>query len=77
MGSIGMPELLLIALVVIIVFGGGKLPQLGRGLGEGIRNFRDAMREGERSGGDKRQAGPRAGEPTAGAEAPRTDGEKE
>ncbi len=54
MGSIGMPELLLIALVVIIVFGGGKLPQLGRGLGEGIRNFRDAMREGERAGTEKR-----------------------
>jgi sec-independent protein translocase protein TatA len=54
MGSIGMPELLLIALVVVIVFGAGKLPQLGRGLGEGIRNFREAMREGERSGSEKR-----------------------
>ena len=60
MGSIGMPELLLIALVVIIVFGGGKLPQLGRGLGEGIRNFREAMREGERSGAEKREPEPAA-----------------
>ncbi len=58
MGSIGMPELLLIALVVIIVFGGGKLPQLGRGLGEGIRNFREAMREGEGSGSEKRDPEP-------------------
>ena len=72
MGSIGMPELLLIALVVIIVFGGGKLPQLGRGLGEGIRNFRDAMREGERSASEKRDT-----EPTAQAQGqPRTNGEK-
>ncbi len=50
MGGIGMPELLRIAAVVLIVFGRGKLPQLGRGLGEGIRDFRDAMRERERSG---------------------------
>ena len=72
MGSLGMPELLLIALVFIIVFGGGKLPQLGRGLGEGIRNFREAMREGERGGGDKRDP-----EPAGGDEAePRSDGER-
>ena len=71
MGSIGMPELLLIALVVIIIFGGGKLPQLGRGLGEGIRNFRDAMREGERSGSEKREP-----EPPAEDKAQPTDGEK-
>ncbi len=77
MGSIGMPELLLIALVVIIVFGGGKLPQLGRGLGEGIRNFRDAMREGERSASDERDAGPGADKPTTKEEAPRTDGERQ
>ncbi|HXY38699.1 MAG TPA: twin-arginine translocase TatA/TatE family subunit [Vicinamibacteria bacterium] len=58
MGSLGMPELLLIALVFIIIFGGGKLPQLGRGLGEGIRNFRDAMREGERGSDEKRESEP-------------------
>jgi len=60
MGSLGMPELLLIALVVIIIFGGAKLPQLGRGLGEGIRNFRDGMREGERSSSEKGDPGPKA-----------------
>jgi sec-independent protein translocase protein TatA len=47
MGSLGAPELLLIALIALIVFGTGRLPELGKGLGEGIRNFKNAMREGE------------------------------
>jgi sec-independent protein translocase protein TatA len=45
-GSLGVPELLLILLLVIIIFGAGKLPQLGKGLGEGIRNFKSAIRGG-------------------------------
>jgi len=43
-GSLGLPELLLILLIVIIIFGAGKLPQLGKGLGEGIRNFKDSIK---------------------------------
>ncbi len=43
-GSLGVPELLLILLIVIIIFGAGKLPQLGKGMGEGIRNFRDSLK---------------------------------
>ncbi|HQT94852.1 MAG: Sec-independent protein translocase TatA [Acidobacteria bacterium 21-70-11] len=43
-GSLGIPELLLILLIVIIIFGAGKLPQLGKGMGEGIRNFRDSLK---------------------------------
>ena len=43
-GTIGLPELLLILLIVLIIFGAGKLPQLGRGLGEGIRNFRKSLK---------------------------------
>jgi sec-independent protein translocase protein TatA len=53
MGSLGAPELFLIALIALIVFGTGRLPELGRGLGEGIRNFRQSMREGERAEPDK------------------------
>ena len=43
-GSLGVPELLLILLIVIIIFGAGKLPQLGKGMGEGIRNFRESLK---------------------------------
>jgi sec-independent protein translocase protein TatA len=43
-GSLGIPELLIILLIVVIIFGASKLPQLGRGIGEGIKNFRESMR---------------------------------
>jgi len=43
-------HLLFILLIVLIIFGPGKLPDLGRGLGKGIREFKDAVRGG--SGGD-------------------------
>jgi sec-independent protein translocase protein TatA len=43
-GSLGLPELLVIFAIIIVVFGAGKLPQLGRGLGEGISNFRDGLK---------------------------------
>ena len=43
-GTIGLPELLVIFLIVLVVFGAGKLPQLGKGIGEGIRNFRSALK---------------------------------
>ena len=43
-GSLGLPELLVIFAIILVVFGAGKLPQLGKGLGEGISNFRDGLR---------------------------------
>ena len=45
MPSIGVPELLLILVIVLLVFGAGKLPQLGRGMGEAIRNFKQGMKD--------------------------------
>jgi sec-independent protein translocase protein TatA len=54
--NLGLPELLVILVIVILVFGAGKIPQLGKGLGEGIKNFKDAMRQGE-SGDDKKDDG--------------------
>ena len=41
-GGIGMPELLVVLVIVLIIFGAGKLPEIGKGLGKGIRNFRRA-----------------------------------
>ena len=38
-GGLGMPELLVILVIVLIIFGANKLPQIGEGLGKGIRNF--------------------------------------
>ena len=46
-------HLLFILLIVLIIFGPGKLPELGRGLGKGIREFKDAIRGGMEGGGDR------------------------
>ena len=46
-GSLGVPELLIILLIVIIIFGATKLPQLGKGLGQGLRNFKDSVKGDE------------------------------
>ena len=40
LGGIGMPELLIILLIILIIFGASKLPQIGEGLGKGIRSFK-------------------------------------
>lgn len=43
MPRLGMPELIIILLIVVVLFGANKLPQLGAGLGQGIRSFKKAM----------------------------------
>ena len=48
MGSIGMPELLVILLIVLLLFGGSKVKDIGRGLGEGIREFKKALRDDDK-----------------------------
>ncbi|MEK6374572.1 MAG: twin-arginine translocase TatA/TatE family subunit [Acidobacteriota bacterium] len=52
-GSLGLPELLIIFAIIIVVFGAAKLPQLGKGLGQGISNFRDGLKGQD----DKKPAG--------------------
>ena len=42
---LGVPELLVILGIVILLFGGRKLPEVAKGLGEGIRNFKNALKE--------------------------------
>jgi len=45
MGRIGLPELVIILMIVIIIFGANRLPQLGRGIGSAIKNFKDGIKE--------------------------------
>lgn len=48
----GVTELLVILLIVIVLFGASKLPKLGKGLGEGIRNFKTGISNGESGSSD-------------------------
>lgn len=45
-GSLGLPEMLIILLIVILLFGASRLPEIGRGLGKGIRNFKESVKDG-------------------------------
>ena len=47
MGSVGMPELIVILVIVLIIFGAGKLPHIGENLGKAIRNFKKSTEEKE------------------------------
>jgi sec-independent protein translocase protein TatA len=44
-GPLGLPELLIILFLIILIFGANRLPEIGRGIGRGIRNFKDATKE--------------------------------
>ena len=54
-GSLGIWEILVIILIAAILFGGKKLPQLGKSLGEGIMNFKGAMKHGAEEAEAKRE----------------------
>jgi sec-independent protein translocase protein TatA len=47
MGGLGMPELLIVVLIIVILFGAKKIPELAKGMGQGIRNFKEGMRDDE------------------------------
>jgi len=46
-GGLGMPELLVIMVIVLVIFGANKLPQIGEGIGKGIRNFKKGVKDRE------------------------------
>ncbi|MDR1792912.1 MAG: twin-arginine translocase TatA/TatE family subunit [Bacteroidales bacterium] len=43
LGSLGVPELIVIALIILLLFGGKKIPEMMRGLGKGVKSFKDGM----------------------------------
>jgi sec-independent protein translocase protein TatA len=45
MGRIGIPELVLIVLILLVIFGANRLPELGRGIGKAIKNFKEPDKE--------------------------------
>ena len=51
-GGLGVPEILLIALVVLLFFGGKKIPEMMRGLGKGVRSFKEGMNDIEKTVND-------------------------
>ena len=57
LGSFGLQELVLVLLIVIFLFGARKIPEIARGLGEGIRGFRTSLRGGDDDGHDEGEAG--------------------
>ena len=71
MPNLGPTELIIILVIVLIIFGAGRLPELGEGLGKGIRNFRKATSEPDSidvtppSPGTSQQAGPADSKPDA------------
>jgi sec-independent protein translocase protein TatA len=47
LGRVGLPELLIILMIVILIFGANRLPELAKSIGKGIRNFKDATKDGD------------------------------
>ena len=56
-GPLGMTELLIILFIIVLIVGGKKLPQLGAGLGEGIKNFKKSIKGADKLPEDKADAG--------------------
>jgi sec-independent protein translocase protein TatA len=53
MFGIGMPELIIILVIILIIFGAGKLPEIGAGMGKAIKSFKSATADDEKKEADK------------------------
>lgn len=51
---LGIPELLVILVIVVLIFGASRLPELGKGIGKGIKNFKEATKDGDKENRDIR-----------------------
>ena len=49
MGRLGLPELIVILLIVFVIFGANRLPGLGRGIGTAIKNFKEGLKENDKA----------------------------
>ena len=58
LGGIGTGEIILIVLAILLLFGGKKLPELMRGMGKGVKEFKDAMNEPSGEKSDKKEEKP-------------------
>jgi len=56
LGSLGFGEIMLILLILILIFGTRRIPELGKGLGEGIKNFKKAIKGDEEPGSTEKHA---------------------
>jgi sec-independent protein translocase protein TatA len=65
MGNIGVTEILLVALVALLLFGAGRIADIGKGLGQGIKNFKQGLKEADDIDADKKADADKAAAPPA------------
>jgi sec-independent protein translocase protein TatA len=71
MGSIGMPELLIILVILLLLFGASKLPRLARSIGEAKKEFDEAVAEGKRKSDQKPTQEAASAEPASSESSPK------
>lgn len=57
LNNIGLPEILVILLILLLLFGGKKIPELMKGLGKGVKSFKDGMNGKDDTGNDEKLSG--------------------
>jgi sec-independent protein translocase protein TatA len=46
-GPIGLPEMVIILLIIVLIFGASRLPEIGKGIGQGIKNFKSSVKDAD------------------------------